>query len=132
MAINVSNFVAEPNLEERVNQAIERAKRAASGIIETREDLEISLRMVLSDHYQIPVTSSRLEMPIDDLVFEAHLIIERAKKAQETPADAIKENRDEAADYASSGWEDVKPPTISDEERQRLKEFMTTGKFTGV
>jgi hypothetical protein len=129
---DLEKLVADPFLEERLKDAQERAVQAASGVVKNEIDLEIKLRCFLADFYNMPIMHRYFERPIDDLAFEAYLIVELNKQKQMKSDDLVRENIDEASDYASEGWEDFDmPPPLSDEEKQKMSDFMNTNQFVG-
>ena len=92
MAIDLTALVPSRWLEERLDAAISKAKKAAHGVVETEEDLDMHLRIKLSQHYGIPIFDTYLDRTVDDLAFEAFLISELSGKVTETPDKTIKAN----------------------------------------
>lgn len=123
-------IVRDPHLKQRTDVAISLAKRVAAGVVETDWDLDMAVRLVLSEHYNLPIFDPYFERPYDELAFEAFLIGERARKKAETPQDVVVKNLDEAAKHAAEGWEDDdEPPTLGEAEKKAMENFMKTGKF---
>lgn len=132
MRLDLSKLVTDPFLEERLQEAQSRAVRAATGVIEDEYDLEIQLRCFLSDTYNMPIMDSYFDRPLDDLAFEAYLIAERNKIKNTQPDSLVKDSLEEAAEYAAEGWEDFEMPNpLSDEEKQKMTDFMNTSTFIG-
>lgn len=131
MSIDISKLVLSPHLEARLDAAIKMAERAANGPVITEDDLDMHLRIKLSQHYGIPIFDPYFEKPVDVLAFEAFLITELAKRENQTPGEMIQENSEEAADYASQGWDDAPEATLSQEEKNKMAEFMSNGQFIG-
>jgi hypothetical protein len=125
----------EPYLDERLDLALEKARRLIQNKIESQDDLWMAFRIIISDHYGIPLFDKYFEdKSIDQLAFEAFFIKERAISAADTASKQISDNTDLAAqaiedDFAA--FEKVDLPQPSEEERQRMLEFMNTGKFPG-
>lgn len=124
----------DPHLPERTERARDLAIRVADGTVETQEDLEMSVRLVISRHYGLPMFDDYFEKrTYDELAFEAFLIAEFARRENERPQDAVVKNLSEAAKYASEGWEDEdpEPPTLGEAEKKAIGEFFKTNTFQG-
>ena len=119
----------EKFLERRIEQAKEYAAKIASGLGDSEQDIEITYRMFLSEHYSLPIFDEYFEKrTFDQLAFEVYLIKRRKEPVLENVAETISQNLKEAADAASTGWDDV---DVSDAELERMSKFMETGEFEG-
>jgi len=125
----------EPYLKERLDAALEKAKRLLSGKTETLEDLNLSLRAIISNHYNIPLLSSYYDdKTLDDLAFEVFYLKERNTTGSQTVSQAAQDNPEEISKVIEdqfAEFEDFKMPEPNEEEKQRMKDFFNTGKFKG-
>lgn len=137
--IDVSKLTTEyfePFLLERIQKAKEYASLIKNGRNITKlEDIEMSLRYVLSKHYKIPMFHDYFEkLTIDQLFFEAELIVSEYKTHTQTVSETIQENKseiDSLVEEMESDWNDmaVDESLESDPVFQMAKDFMKTGKF---
>lgn len=139
-------YYTEPYLAERIEKAKQKALfiRNATNI-ETVEQAEMVLRMVISDYYKIPFYDSYFDnRTTDELFFEAELIALRSRNVQQTSASVIKSHKKEADALADEmekeleqEWVDLPkdepldPNLAYDPMFQMAKRFMETGKFAG-
>jgi len=125
----------EPYLKERLDAALEKARRLVQNKIETVDDLNMALRVTISEFWGFPLFDKYYDdKTIDQLAFEAFFIKERnttgaqtvAQEAAEHTEDAVKAIEDDFAAFESF---EPKKPTA--EERQQMLDFMSSGKFPG-
>lgn len=122
----------EPFLQDRIEEARRYAEKVHNGLIDTEAELAMVFRMVISDHYKIPIFHSYFdERTFDELAFEAHLINLAKTPAIEQASSLISKNLAEAAAIAEQAWEDIDGLVPDEEELNRMINFMNTGKFEG-
>ena len=137
----METLYSEPHLEERIMAAKERARRIKYNInITNLEDAEMILRFVLSRHYNIPLFDKYFdERTLDELFFEAELVLPEKVKTPEDISDTIKENQDEVSKLTDEfeEWIDrsdapLDPAAADDPFFKLAKQFMETDEFIGV
>ena len=137
----METLYSEPHLEERIIAAKERARRIKYNInITNLEDAEMILRFVLSRHYNIPLFDKYFdERTLDELFFEAELVLPEKVKTPEDISDTIKENQDEVSKLTDEfeEWIDrsdapLDPAAADDPFFKLAKQFMETDEFIGV
>lgn len=136
----------EQHLEERIDSAKKRAlavKTAAS--VQTVEEAELVLRMIISNHYKIPFFDEYFDKrTIDELFFEAELIALHSSSDEQNTSRTIKESKKEIAGLADEmekeledEWkamesaEPLDPTQKGDPMLAMAKRFMETGSFIG-
>lgn len=131
----------EPHLEERIKAAKERARRIKFNIdITSLEDAEMVLKFVLSRHYGIPLFDKYFdERTLDELFFEAELVLPERAKTAENISDVIKDNKEEISQLADEfeEWMDrsdapLDPAAADDPFFHLAKKFMETDEFVGI
>lgn len=122
----------EPFLSERLDQALAKARRLVQNNIETMEDLNLALRSTISGYYGFPLFDKYYDdKTLDQLAFEAFYIKERNTTGSQTAAQEAAANPDEAIQAIENDFAAFDMPEPSDEEKQRMKDFMKNGKFPG-
>lgn len=119
----------EPQLDSRVTRAQARAQTILNGDIKTEEDFTLSLiyiidrernKGIFSDYYQ--------ERTLDELVFEAELVMAKPLPAAERGSKIIEkagtEAKEELGDWVEKEMGDMDSMFMED-----AKTFMETGEF---
>ena len=121
----------EPDLEERINAAKQRATKIVSGEVENTEDLFARLAVSLSKYYKMPFHSEFFaNLTLDEMLLEVFLLTEQEKTPESAIAEAIKDNQDELNDLFKDFGE-LGEPMLSQEEEDFVNnqgaDFMSQG-----
>jgi len=131
----------ELHLEERIVAAKEKAQRIKKAIdITTIEDAELVVRYVLSKHYNIPLFDKYFDdRTLDELFFEAELVLPDKTEQQQDPTEVIKENKtevngimDEFEEWVDKTDQPLDPAAATDPFFAMAQKFMQSGDFAGV
>jgi hypothetical protein len=126
------------NLFDSILDQIKIGKQRAKDIISSKsdkyEDIELIFRWQLCRIYNIPMFSEYFEnRSLSDLVmeFELHRLANQTQEQQASAA--IKESKEEIENlFSDFEAEDIQQaPPMSDEEFNKMKSFMESGKFIG-
>lgn len=89
----------EAFFQERVQTAIDKAKKIINNEMTTEECLINRMKYLVSSHFNIPFHSPFFEdLTVDDLMLEVMLISEGKKEPEHRAGEVIKENKEEAED----------------------------------
>jgi hypothetical protein len=139
-------FYTEKFIEERIDMAKKLALSVKTATdVQTIEQAELVLRMVISNHYKIPFFSEYFDnRTMDEMFFEAELIALQSKPQEETTSRIIKNSKAEIENIADEmekefeeEWKEANldtpldPTKADDPFLQMAKTFMQTGNFAG-
>ena len=122
----------EPQIDERVKQAQDRAQRILAGTLESEEDFMYAMILMIDREKRIGMFSDYYKnRTLDELVFEAELVtgkpLSGAEAGQRTLEGASKEAKTELGDWMQKEIEGLEG--IDDQFAQDAKAFMETGNF---
>lgn len=88
---------SEPNLEQRIKKAKDRAKKLVDTDFQNEEDLHWWLVFQLSKYYKMPIYSEYFQdRTMDELMFELSMIQEDNKPKDVKSSEIVNENLEEA------------------------------------
>lgn len=88
---------SEPNLEQRIKKAKDRAKKLVDTDFQNEEDLHWWLVFQLSKYYKMPIYSEYFrDRTMDELMFELSMIQEDNKPKDVKASEIVNENLEEA------------------------------------
>lgn len=124
--------IFEPNLEERIDQAKERARRIMTKDHKTLADTVLYLQIVLANHYGIPIFDPYFkEKTIDELIFEVEVVNLSKESSAATGSKLLKEDEEGAAGLFDDWAEADLKSGQETQWQQEAQQFMETGKFKG-
>lgn len=122
----------EPNLNDRIEEAKKMAERISSGQVDTNGEFELSLRLIVSKQYNIPLFSEYFDnLTMDQLLLEVELVRLSRMSPEQKASELINSNKEEL----SGLFDDIEgfdPPPMDPKENEFMKdamEFMKTGDF---
>jgi len=125
--------IFDGDLKQRIEKAQEKAQRIISGKTDDREEIMLSIRLVLAEHYNMPLFHKYFEdRTLEDLVLEIEIVTRNKVPGAERGSQLLSDNK-EQAEGMFDDWieEDMSEPPMSDDEWQETaKKFMETGEFT--
>ena len=133
----------EVDFEERCEVAKKVAWRVFNGVGETEEEHEFFFRMILSEHYNIPMFSDFfLNLTLDQLIFEVEMVRLRTQTKEDRVTDmatrpesqeeisGLFDDLQEGDEKVDENWEEASIEDTSDVD-EAMQNFMDTGKFQG-
>lgn len=125
----VEEYGHEPYFQERIAQAVEKAKGIVAATDLNTEDAIINrMKYLISQHFRIPYHSDFFDnLTFDDLMLEVMLISESSKEQNERSGESIKENKAEAEDAFGDlieGVEEAESLQVPEEFSSEEKEFI--------
>lgn len=122
----------EPNLNDRIEEAQKMAERISSGQVDTNGEFELSLRLIVSKQYNIPLFSEYFDnLTMDQLLLEVELVRLSKMSPEQKASELINSNKEELSGLFDD-IEGFEPPPMNPDENNFMKdamEFMKTGDF---
>jgi hypothetical protein len=114
----------EAFFQERVDEAIKKAKKIVNNELTTEQDLVDRMKFLVSSHYNMPYHAAFFDdLTVDELLLEVMIISESKKEPEARAGEIIKENIAEAED-AFGDLMDTEELEVPEQFSQEEKDFI--------